>query len=202
MRPRAPVTDFARACQYAGVGDDPKPGPDDRLSDLAALYREHQDYVARVLLHLGLQDALVDDALQEVFLVVHRRLDDFDPSRSIRNWLYGIARRVASDYRRGTRRGSRPLVLVGDGASSLAGNDDGGRMESARLVEQFLATLDHDKRRVFLLAEVEGMTAPEIAALEQLNVNTVYARLRAARLAFEETIAEHDAKERRSTWSA
>lgn len=207
MRRRSRIR--APACQYADVGDDGTGDPQDRLSDrlsdrisdLAALYREHHDYVARVLRHVGLDPTLVDDALQEVFLVVHRRLPEFDARRSLRNWLYGIARRVASDYRRGTRKGHRPLVLVADPSGSMPSRDGGTRMESARMVEQFLATLDEDKRRVFLLAEVEGMTAPEIAALEHLNVNTVYARLRAARLAFERTIAaERD--RRRAPWIA
>ncbi len=183
------------------MDDEHTPGREERLSDLAALYREQHDYVARVLRHLGLDAALVDDALQEVFLVVHRRLADFDASRSLRNWLYGIARRVASDYRRGTRKGNRPLLLVADHSSSIQGRDEGRRMESARLVEQYLATLDAGKRRVFLLAEVEGMTAPEIAQVEGLNVNTVYARLRAARIGFERTIAAQSAP-KRAPWTA
>ncbi len=186
---------------HGGNSDDDEPTlAGRRLSDLAALYREHHEYVARVLRHLGLEAALVDDALQEVFLVVHRRLAEFDADRSLRNWLYGIARRVASDYRRGTRKGHRPLVLVADPSATLS-HDDGTRMESARLVEQFLATLDDDKRRVFLLAEVEGMTAPEIAAIDGLNVNTVYARLRAARIAFERAIAAAQ-QPKRTPWIA
>lgn len=172
-----------------------------RLSDLAALYREHHDYVARVLRHVGLDPAWVDDALQDVFLVVYRRLDAFDAGRSIRNWLYGIARRVASDYRRGTRRGSRPLVLVAD-PTTFTPARSGGDMELARLVQQFVDTLEPRKRRVFVLAEVEGMTAPEIAEVEGLNVNTVYARLRAARLAFEKLMDEHGgAAKERAPWT-
>lgn len=184
-----------------GSNDDEPTLAGRRLSDLAALYRENHEYVARVLRHLGLDAALVDDALQEVFLVVHRRLPEFDADRSLRNWLYGIARRVASDFRRGTRKGNRPLVLLADPNATFPGRDDGGRMESARLVEQFLATIDADKRRVFLLAEVEGMTAPEIAAIDGLNVNTVYARLRAARIAFERVIAAAQ-QPKRTPWIA
>ncbi|MBX7082625.1 MAG: sigma-70 family RNA polymerase sigma factor [Nannocystaceae bacterium] len=185
--------------------DDTRRGPDgrldeDRLADLAVVYREHHEYVARVLRYLGLEPHLVDDALQDVFLVVHRRLASFDARRSLRNWLYGIARRVASEYRRGMRRGSRPLVLVSDPSLHAAGRDD-VRLESAAMVEQFLTALDEDKRRVFLLTEVEGMTAPEIAEAEQLNVNTVYARLRAARIAFERAVAQHGARDRSEPWT-
>lgn len=169
----------------------------DRLSDLAAIYRAHQDYVARILYHCGLETSLIDDALQDVFLVVHRRLVDFDGRTSIRNWLYGIAKRVASDYRRGTRRGSRKLVLVGEDHPLLRSEHAGARVEAAHIVEQFLEQLDPDKRRVFLLSELEGMTAVEIGELEGLNVNTVYARLRAARQRFERTLARHMARKKR-----
>lgn len=205
-RERAPSRIRPPACQYAVVGDDDTrrgpPGPldEDRLADLAVVYREHHEYVARVLRYLGLEPHLVDDALQDVFLVVHRRLASFDARRSLRNWLYGIARRVASEYRRGMRRGSRPLVLVSDPALHAGGRDD-VRLESAAMVEQFLGALDEDKRRVFLLTEVEGMTAPEIAEAEQLNVNTVYARLRAARIAFERAVAQHGARDRSEPWT-
>ncbi len=171
-----------------------------RLSDLAALYREHHGYVARVLRHVGLDPNWVDDAVQDVFLVVYRRLDIFDATRSIRNWLYGIARRVASDYRRGTRRGSRPLVLVTD-PNALSPALSGVDMELAQVVQQFVDTLDPPKRRVFLLAEVEGMTAPEIAEVEGLNVNTVYARLRAARLAFERMMEERGTAKEHVPWT-
>ena len=65
------------------------------------------------------------------------------------------------------------------------------------MVENLLELLDPDKRRVFLLAEVEGMTAPEIAAAEGVNLNTVYARLRAARMRFEKAIARQEKRRER-----
>lgn len=177
------------------MSDEP-PAVEDRLLDLAAIYRAHQDYVARILHHLGLEPAVVDDALQDVFLIVHRRLPDFD-GRSIRGWLYGIAKRVASDYRRGTRKGSRRLMLVGNNDEQAGARSPGDRVEAADLVEHFLTQLAEDKRRVFLLSELEGMTALEIAELERLNVNTVYSRLRAARQAFERAITRHLARVKR-----
>ncbi len=168
-----------------------EPGPPTpaRVPALEAVYREHQAFVWRALRHLGVTPHAVDDALQDVFLVVHRRLPDFDPSRSLRAWLYGIARRVASEYRRGRARGTRRLVLVHD-TSHHRDQQPGPseRVAAAHMVDEFLRVLDDDKRRAFVLAEVEGMTAPEIAEAEGANVNTIYARLRAARLRFAKAV--------------
>lgn len=184
------------------MGRDRKPtGPQlahgDTLSDLAAVYREYHRFVWRTLLHLGLPRATVDDALQDVFLVVHRRLPDFDGRTSIKNWLYGIARRVASEYRRGTRRAIRQLQVVRDPDRHAGHSREAPRVEAADLVEKFLGELDDGKRQVFVLAEVEGMTAPEISDALGVNVNTVYARLRAVRIRFQRVIARHKLREAR-----
>ncbi len=167
-------------------------------TDLARVYREHQAFVWRSLHHLGLPRGTIDDALQDVFIVVHRRLSDYDGRTSVSSWLYGIARRVASEYRRGTRRAIRSLELVRDPDARPARNErTPQRIEAARMVEAFLGVLDDDKRRAFLLAEVEGMTAPEIAQAEGVNVNTVYARLRAARARFQKAVTRHETRRER-----
>ena len=68
------------------------------------MFREHGRYAFRLLRRLGVHEADVDDVLQEVFVVVHRKLPDFDPARSGRAWLYGICVRVAANYRRSQRK--------------------------------------------------------------------------------------------------
>jgi RNA polymerase sigma-70 factor (ECF subfamily) len=162
---------------------------------LGEVYREHQGFVWRSLYHLGVARAQVDDAVQDVFLVVHRRLTEFDGRTTLRNWLYGIARRVASQYRRGAERSAQRLRVVPPSDADDPG--DGPRLEAAQLVRRFLEELDDEKREVYLLAELEGMSATEVAEALDLNVNTVYARLRAARLRFEKVVARHDARARR-----
>lgn len=165
---------------------------------LADVFREHQAFVWRSLFHLGLPRGHVDDALQDVFIVVHRRLDEFDGRTSLRNWLYGIARRVASQYRRGAERTAARLRVVQPPAERAPLAPEGAaRLEAAELVRQFLGELDEDKREVFLLAELEGMNANEVGEALGVNVNTVYARLRAARLRFEKAVARHAARHRR-----
>lgn len=157
----------------------------ERLADLEPIYREHHAFVRRTLHHFGLRSPAIDDATQEVFLVVFRRLYDYDGRTSVRNWLYGIARRVASDGRKRREREVRRLHLVPDPERHATGDARAfERISAVTLVERFLDALDEDRRQIFIMAEVEGMTAPEIAELLGLNLNTVYARLRSARLLF------------------
>ena len=167
------------------------------LADLEAVFREHHGFVWRSLLHLGIPRASVDDALQDVFLVVHRRIGHFDGRTSIRNWLYGITRRVASEYRRGTRRAVRTLEVVRDPDLHAAPERMASRISAADAVSKVLETLDEDKREAFVMAEVEGMTAVEIAEALQTNVNTIYGRLRAARQRFARLLRREQARDNR-----
>src|SRR3954468_3800787 len=72
--------------------------------DLSAVYEAHFRYVWRCLRSLGVDDAVLDDALQDVFVVVQRRLAEFDGGAELRTWLYAIALRIARKYRERRRR--------------------------------------------------------------------------------------------------
>src|SRR5690606_6592634 len=158
--------------------------------------------VWRTLVHFGLRGDEVHDAVQDVFLVVHRRLTEFDGRTAIGNWLYGIARRVASDRRKRHERKVAHLRLVPDLEQRAHERQPHEQATAAQLVTRFLELLDEDKRQVFVLAEIEGMTAPEIASTLGLNVNTVYARLRSARLRFQREVdRQHSIERRERTWS-
>lgn len=177
---------------------------DDEL-DLRAAFREHHDFVWRSLANLGVVPEWVDDAVQDVFVIAHRRRDAFDGRAPVRHWLYGIARNVAFKYReRRARAMSRENDLARAPApeNARAGAVDAelSRVEAATFVERFLETLDPDQRAVFVLADVEGHSAVEIAALVGCNLNTVYSRLRLARRRFEQAVAVRR-QEERSTWS-
>lgn len=166
-------------------------------SDFAAVYRTNHGFVWRTLRYLGVEPARLDDAVQDTFLVVHRRLAEFAGRAALRTWLFQIARRVASHYRRSAvreaaRRGS--LAEAEAVASPVGGVE---QVESAELVRMFLDELDHDKAVVFVLAELEQWQAPEIAAELAVNLNTVYSRLRAARRQLERLVRRLDARERR-----
>lgn len=168
----------------------------------AALYRQHAGMVRRALRQLGVEPASLDDAVQDVFVVLHRRIDEFERDRSLKNWLWGIARGVASGYRRGERRRDRLHAALP--APEAPGLPERGvaRREAADILDRFLGSLDADKCAVFVLSEIEGRRGPEIAEQLQVNLNTVYARLRAARQRFDDAMVDHRAPARRPLFAA
>jgi RNA polymerase sigma-70 factor (ECF subfamily) len=173
--------------------------------DFDAIYREHFGFVWRAAIHLGIEEAFLDDAVQETFVVVHRRLEDFEGRSSVKTWIYGIIRRVAADHRRTLRRkppGSDDArVRPGSAAQGPLGRGPDASVEQAEqvlLLRRLLAGLDDEKREVFILAELEEMTSLEIGEALGVNPNTISSRLRAARRDFEEALGraisvEHDA---------
>lgn len=166
-------------------------GLTDRASstlDIARVYEAHFRYVFRCLRSLGVRDAVLDDALQDVFLVVQRKLSQFDGRAELRTWLYAIALRIARKYRTRSNRDGAPLQDARDAAESATYANAEATAESNQrlaLARAALDALDQEKREVFVLARVEQMSAPEIASVVGVPINTVYSRLRAARQSFE-----------------
>lgn len=147
--------------------------------ELRALFDEHYDFVFRSALRLGVSRAAVDDVVQETFIVAGRKLDTFEGRSSVRTWLFGITMRVAHTERRGELRRQRRAAVALESAREL--DEPFERREAADTLHRLLATLDDDRRAAFILADVEGLTAVEIASGLDVNVNTIYARIRAAR---------------------
>lgn len=177
------------------------PGRDTSGCRLAfdAVYEEWFDFVWRSARRLGVDEPAVDDVTQDVFLVVHRRLSDFEGRSSLKTWLFSITLRVVSDWRRTRRRKGGLSPLPDDDALADRQSIEPGRVlekaEAVRLLYKLLDELDDEKRAVFVLAELEGQTAPEIAASLGVPVNTVYSRLRVARERFEAALARHRSRE-------
>ena len=162
--------------------------------EFSELYRAHVGFVWRMLLHFGVPEAGVEDAAQDVFVVVHRRWADRREHASARSWLYGIARRVAADHRRSRSRHERKLEAL----PPSRGRDlelEVGQRELIAMLEQALAELEPARREVYVLADIEGMTAREIAEGLGVNPNTVSTRLRAARLHVNTALARLDREE-------
>lgn len=168
----------------------------------AALYQQHAGLVRRALRQLGVAPASLDDAVQDVFVVLHRRIGEYERDRSLKNWLWGIARGVASGYRRSERRRDRLHAALP--APEGPGLPERGvaRREAADILDEFLGSLDADKCAVFVLSELEGRRGPEIAEQLQVNLNTVYARLRAARQRFDAAMVDHRQPDRRPLFAA
>lgn len=157
---------------------------------IAKIFSEHADFVWRSLRRLGVPSADADDALQEVFLVVYRRIADYEDRGFLRAWLFSISRQVSSHYHRGNKRAAdrHRGLLVSTTAPDL--EETLARREAERIVNVFLDELEEPQRMVFYLSEIEGLTAPEVAAALEMNLNTVYGRLRQARKRFERLVAD------------
>jgi RNA polymerase sigma-70 factor (ECF subfamily) len=153
------------------------------------IYDREFGYVWSTLKRFGVWERELEDGAHEVFLVVHRRLHEFDRSRPLKPWLCGIAFRVASDFR---RRAQNRREVVSDEVVAVdtqrASDGVVADKESKALVHAALDTLDTDKRAVFVLHELEGYAMPEIALIVEAPLNTCYSRLRLARERFADAV--------------
>ena len=159
-----------------------------------ALYRKHYGFVWRSVRRLGVPDSEVDDVVQEVFVIVHRRLPEFEGRSAITTWLFGIAYRVVRDHRRKIASRMRREAEVTAGKPPTEPDKRLARHQAVDVLDGLLADLDEDKRAVFVMAEIVKMTANEIAEVVGVSPNTVSSRLRAARKAFEEALANYRAR--------
>jgi len=176
----------------------PEPGRSAEVPPFEELYERHFDFIWRSLRRLGVRRAALDDAVQEVFLVVHRRLPEFEGRAALKTWLFGIALHVAQRFARTSSRHQAdelPEQLPHDPVA-LTPHDEVARHEAIVMLYAILDGMDADKRAVFVMAELEQMTAPEIAGLLGVPLNTVYSRLRAARHEFEASLTRLRARER------
>ena len=154
------------------------------------IYARHFAFVWRCLRALGVPPEGLDDAAQDVFLVVHRRLSTFRGESALRSWLFGITRNVGLNRRRGNQRGAgRQEPLADEPPSTGPGPLERAQdAEAAAFVERFLATVGDKKRDVFLLAILEEMSIPEVAEALSIPLNTAYTRLRGVRADFQQAL--------------
>ena len=150
--------------------------------DTASVFREHAAYAWRVLRRLGVHESDVEDVCQEVFVVIHRRLAEFEGRSSVRTWVYGICVRAASDYR---KRAHRRRELVTDAPPEQESKEDPHQALATRQartrLDAILAELDDEKRAVFVLYEIESLPMNEVAEAVGCPLQTAYSRLHAAR---------------------
>lgn len=154
---------------------------------VAELFAEHGPFVRRLLSRFGVRDADVGDACQDVFVVVQRKLPEFEGRAAHRTWLFRISARVASDYR---KRAHRRYERIGYGpwSDEPPGSDAAPCTVDRELVRRALsalAALDPDKQRVFVLHELEELTMPEVASVLGVPLKTAFSRFYAARKALQ-----------------
>jgi RNA polymerase sigma-70 factor, ECF subfamily len=171
------------------------------LPPFNAIYRQYFGFVWATTKRLGVRPELMDDVVQEVFIVIHSKVHTLEKPEALRSWIYGVVRRTVSDHHSSQR--SKPLgfplegaleARLSDGTTPLHATE---RADRLALLSTLLDELGETKREVFVLAEIHEMTAPEVAEALGIPLNTAYSRLRAARLEFEEALARHTARQER-----
>jgi RNA polymerase sigma-70 factor (ECF subfamily) len=157
--------------------------------DAADLFREHGEFVERMLSRYGVPPADLADLVQEVFLIVHKK-GGFEPRQAkATTWLAAIAGHVALRHRRAKARGHKretldPVVIDRAEAGKPSPRESAQAREELKRVRRALRRLPGTKRAVFVMFELEGRSCNEIAATLRIPVGTVYSRLHAARAEF------------------
>lgn len=157
------------------------------LPTTAQVFAEYGPFVFRTLRYLGVPERDLPDVVQETFVVVHRKLPEFEARSSVRTWLYRICRRTASDYRRKAHVRRESLREPGDEMGHPV-TQPAHAIEARQLLLRALDTLDEEKREVFVLAEVEGLTMTEVVEVIGCPLQTGYSRLNAARKRVEDFV--------------
>lgn len=164
----------------------PPPAP-----DFNAMYASECSYVWNSLRRLGVHSRDLEDVMHDIFVIVNRRLPDFDTRRAIRPWLYGISLRVASDYRKSARNRREVLSATPpEPCQSPSRPDEELSAEQNReLIRRALETLDFKNRVIFVMHDINEHTMAEAEAELGVPMATLYSRLKVAREQF--TAAVH-----------
>jgi RNA polymerase sigma-70 factor, ECF subfamily len=160
-------------------------------------FEQHFSMVWRSLRRLGVKEAALDDAVQDVFLVLHRRWADFQHQSSLRTWIYGILLRVGSDYSRRARRERArwsPEAPELESSSTESPDHLYQQREAAHILRLTLAQLDDKERQMLVMIDLEERSVVEAAEALGVNLNTAYSRLRRARQSFEKVLRAAQSK--------
>lgn len=169
----------------------------DRLPQaFESVYSAELSSLCNLLRRMGVPSTDIEDLAHEVFFTALRRFDTYDASRPVRPWLFGIAFRQVTRFFERHRTRQRNEV---HGSNSMEGEDTSACPEqelvaaqTRQLVLSALSALDLPRRSVLVLHDIDQLTAPEIAEVLMIPLNTVYSRLRSARQIFRGEFSRHD----------
>ncbi len=172
--------------------------PQHKKAEFSEVYSELGPFVWRTVRRLGVREADLEDVCQEVFVVIHRKLDGFDGRSALSTWVFGICQRTASDYRRRAHVRREEIVeAVPEGEAPPQQPEAVARRQARAVLDEILDELDEDKRAAFVLYELEQWPMAEVAAAMECPLQTAYSRLHAARRHVEAAVAA-----RQKGWSA
>lgn len=149
---------------------------------LGTIFDEHFDYVWAMLRRLGVRGVDREDLVHEVFLKVHKRLDDYDDTRPLRPWLFAFAYRVAAGHYRLAHHRAEVLGAQREvAAENLPADELISVLEERALVIRALRMLDLNRRALLVMHDIDDVPMPRIAEVLEIPLNTAYSRLRLAR---------------------
>ena len=156
------------------------------------LYERHFAFTWRALRYLGVPSALLDDAAQELWVVVHRRYLEFEGRSDVKTWLFAIAMNIERNLRRVERRRGQqvplPAELCASRGDPLVAQEE---KEAWALILGFVDTLDESRRAVFAASLIEGLSAAETAAITGMPLDIVHNRIRSLRRSFNAGVDKH-----------
>jgi RNA polymerase sigma-70 factor (ECF subfamily) len=175
-------------------------GPRLRLGavpEFRTVYETYFPFVWRYAANRGVPPMALDDVVQEIFVVVHHRLATFEGRSSLRTWLAGVCRNVVRDFQR--KRGNQKAGDSLDDQVEIRADGIGPaealeRKIAVELLDELLAQMTELQREVFMLCDVEQLSAVEVAEVLEVNENTLRTRLRAARQVFNTGVTRYRAK--------
>jgi RNA polymerase sigma-70 factor (ECF subfamily) len=156
--------------------------------DFDEVYRAQFGYVWRTLRRLGVPESDVEDLAHDVFVVVSRRLGEYEPHRPFKPWLFGIAFRLASESRRRVQRREIPQAAIEAPDVAPSAFDLLEAEERRQLVLESLQALDIDQRAAVILVDIDGESPTDVATALGVPLPTVYSRLRLGRARFAATV--------------
>lgn len=160
-----------------------------------ALFRDYAQFVASYLYRFGASPADIEDMVQEVFIIAHRKGGYVRGSAQPRTWLASIATNVAQTSRRARTRRARNIPTSPESSVEQAGStvDPHQLLESRDAIDFLRSALEGlpaEHRAAFMLYEFEGESCESIAAQWEVPIGTVYSRLHSARRRVLEAYAE------------
>jgi RNA polymerase sigma-70 factor (ECF subfamily) len=185
-----PVTANARPAAEPGETGGPPPA-------LADVYRDHYDFVWRTTRRMGVYPDAIEDAVHDVFVIVARRLHEFRGRSELRTWLFAITLRVVQHHRRAYQRHRRRVEAMALATGRAVDAGQQSQADARHRLHHLLDGLDDDRRAVYVLVELERLTAPEAATMLEIPVRRVHTLVRLARRQLEKAVGRVRAAEER-----
>ncbi len=157
-----------------------------------ALYESHFDFVFRNAVRLSGSRTDAEDLTHETFLLAQQKLQEPTAIRSTRGWLFSLLFGLVNNHKRSLRRRAAVTDIIDTSTESSTPESQLLEREQLRAIARALSTLSLEQQAVFIMMEIEGMSAPEIAGVLNVPVNTVYSRQRVAKLACEDAIDDSE----------